>query len=59
MKPNKENPGPCFGRACGEGALLCEWAMGPILNLGYFRRMNSKEIDFPFYFKYCPHMQRN
>jgi hypothetical protein len=54
-----ENPDPSFGRACGVGALLCEWAMGPILNMGYFHRMNSKEIDFPFCFKYCPHMQRN
>jgi hypothetical protein len=24
-----------------------------------FRCMNSKEIDFPLCFKYCPHMQRN
>jgi hypothetical protein len=53
-----ENLGPSFGRAWGAGALLREWAMGLILTLGCFRCMNSKEIDFPLCFKYCPHMQR-
>jgi hypothetical protein len=44
------------------GARWCamrEWALGPILSLGCFHCMNSKEIDFLLCFKYCPHMQRN
>jgi hypothetical protein len=36
VKPNKENPGPSFGRAWGVGALLCEMGRDPILTLGCF-----------------------
>jgi hypothetical protein len=48
-------------RLGARGALQCEKrsradlfiGCGPILSLGWFRAMNSKEISFLFCFKYC------
>jgi hypothetical protein len=51
-------PGPGCGLvhagALGESGPWTKFSLWAV-----FCCMNSKEIDFPLCFKYCPHMQRN